>query len=63
MYWLIPGRQRTEGLKFVANPGKKVHEISSQPIQKMGEVAHTCHPSYMGSVNRRITAQASPNII
>jgi hypothetical protein len=30
--------------------------------KKLSMVAHTCHHSYMGSINRRITVQASLGI-
>jgi ribosomal protein L31 len=36
--------------------GEKAHEILSQSTTKsLGKVAHACHPSYVGSINRRIT--------
>jgi hypothetical protein len=31
-------------------------------IKKLGIVVYTCHPSYMVSINRRITVQACPGI-
>jgi hypothetical protein len=33
--------------------GQKVIESPSQPI-KLGVMAHTCHPSYGGSINKKI---------
>jgi hypothetical protein len=42
-------------------PRQKVHETPSQPIfKKLGMVAHACHSSYVGSMNRRISIQAGP---
>jgi hypothetical protein len=38
---------------------------SQDPIstnKKLVVVAHDCHPSYMGSINRRITVQAGQGI-
>jgi hypothetical protein len=33
--------------------GQKVSKAPSKPIKKkLGVVAHTCHPSYMGNINR-----------
>jgi hypothetical protein len=29
---------------------------------KLDRVMHTCHPSYMGRINKRIVVQASPSI-
>jgi hypothetical protein len=37
-------------------PAQVNTKTSSQPI-KLCAVACTCHPSYMGSINRRITMQ------
>jgi hypothetical protein len=44
-----------------ANPGKN---NSGDPIstdKKMGVVEHTCHPSYLGRINRRISVQILSN--
>jgi hypothetical protein len=37
-------------------PGRKVPETPSQPI-KAGVVALACHPSYPGSVSKRIKSR------
>jgi hypothetical protein len=37
------------------------NETPSQPI-KLDVVAGTCHPSYLGSINRRISVQTSLDI-
>jgi hypothetical protein len=34
--------------------GQKVCKTPSQPMKNLGEVVHTCHPSYTGGINRRI---------
>jgi hypothetical protein len=38
-------------------PRQNVSETPSQPI-KLVMVVHTCHPSYVGGINRRIMVQA-----
>jgi hypothetical protein len=42
------------GFQFEANLVKK-----QDPINRLHMVVHTCHPSYVGSINR-IVVQASP---
>jgi hypothetical protein len=42
-------------------PRQKVHKIPSRPI-KLGMVAHACHPSFAGSINRRAMVQAELSI-
>jgi hypothetical protein len=46
---------------FKASLGRKCtrHHLNSK---KLGTVVPTCHPSYMGTVNRRITVMASLGI-
>jgi hypothetical protein len=51
--WTIEGR---------GQPKQTVSETISQPIKKLGMGAHVCHPSHMGSINRRIVVQACPGI-
>jgi hypothetical protein len=48
-------------MRFEANPRKKVSECPPQPII-MDVVVCICHASYAGSINRRITIQASLGI-
>jgi hypothetical protein len=33
-----------------------------QKVHKLGVAVHTCHPSYSGSITRRIIIQADPDI-
>jgi hypothetical protein len=45
------------GSRFKVSPGEKLGD----PIltnKKPSVVVHTCHPSYMGSINRRIEVQS-----
>jgi hypothetical protein len=50
------GRWSSEGSKFKASPGKKL----ARPHQwKLGFMVHICHSIYVGSTNKRITAQVS----
>jgi hypothetical protein len=39
-------------------PKQKVSNILISTNKKLGMVVYTCHPSYLGSIYRRITAQA-----
>jgi hypothetical protein len=55
---VILATRKAEIGRIKASLGKKVNKTSSQPI-KLGEMVHTCLPSYVGSINRRILAQAS----
>jgi hypothetical protein len=57
MWWFMPAipatqEQRSGALWFEASPDKNVM-ISH--LNKVGMVAHTCHPSYAGAISRRIT--------
>jgi hypothetical protein len=48
---------------FEASQGKKNYE--TPPIltnKKLAVVVHTCHPSFAGRINMRITLQANPDI-
>jgi hypothetical protein len=40
--------------------GKKVSKTSISVNKNLGMVACACHPSYVGSINRRVVVQASP---
>jgi hypothetical protein len=42
-------------MEFESSPGKIQDPISTN---KLDMLAHTCHPSYSGGVNRRIQVQA-----
>jgi hypothetical protein len=55
--WLMLVIQQVEIRRIVASSGK----ISPDPIliNKPCMVAHVCHPSYVGNVNKRIVVQAS----
>jgi hypothetical protein len=44
----------------MANPGKKF--VRPHLNQWLGKVVHACHPSLLGSINRKITVQASLGI-
>jgi hypothetical protein len=46
---------------FKVRPGKKSAKPPSQPVT-LGMVVHAYHPSYPGSVNKRITIQAGQGI-
>jgi hypothetical protein len=43
-------------------PGQKICEAPISANKKLGMVTHTCHPSYMGSVNMRIEVQDGQGI-
>jgi hypothetical protein len=43
-------------------PGVKIQETPISTNKKLGMVAHACHPSYLGSKNRRLEIQASLGI-
>jgi hypothetical protein len=52
---------RTRESQLDASPGKSsCNSLSTN--KKLGVVAHTCHPSYAGSINRRIMVQTSQSI-
>jgi hypothetical protein len=55
---------RWEGSQFETSLGKKLERPppTSQPIKKLGVVACACHPSYKGSINRKIVVQAGLGI-
>jgi hypothetical protein len=57
--YLATWRRRSGGSWFEA-ARSKVSDTPSQPIASV--VACTCHPSYSGSINRRIDVQAGPVI-
>jgi hypothetical protein len=48
------------GLQLKANLGKKFMRHHFNP-QKLGMVVSAYHPSYAGSVNKRIMVQTSPS--
>jgi hypothetical protein len=48
-------------MQFKTSLGKKPSRCISIN-KKLGVVAHACHPSYTGNINRRITIQASLGI-
>jgi hypothetical protein len=48
----IPATWKVE-IRRIGVRGQKVSETPSQQMS-WGMVAHTCHPSYMGSIGRRI---------
>jgi hypothetical protein len=48
------------GSQFEASLGKKF--VKPHLNQWLGVVAHACYPSYVGSVNRRLTVQACPSL-
>jgi hypothetical protein len=56
--WLLR-RQEVRRVEVVGQSGQKVSETPPQQT-KLGMVVHTHHPSYVGGVNRRIMAEASP---
>jgi hypothetical protein len=41
---------------------KKFERPPSQQIKAVGGGVHTCHPSFWGSINRRMEVQAGPGI-
>jgi hypothetical protein len=49
-----PSYLQSGGLQFLVSPGKQQDLIS-----KAGVVMHTCHPSYVGGINRIVGVQAS----
>jgi hypothetical protein len=45
-------------IEVLGHHGKKFCETPSQPIfKKQSMVAHICHPSYMGIVNKRMQSR------
>jgi hypothetical protein len=50
------GEEEVRGIVVQGQPRQKFHE---NPSQQKGEVVCTCHSSYTGSTDRRITVQAS----
>jgi hypothetical protein len=57
----LPGRQIAGGSWFETSPSKKRSHMSNQEkAEHSGACA--CHPSYTGSVSRRISSQADPSI-
>jgi hypothetical protein len=60
VWWLTPVIPATQevGIKVLGQLGQKVARPPSQPIKSLGRV-HTCHFSYMGSLDRKMTGQAS----
>jgi hypothetical protein len=49
-------------IKVQGQPRETVSETPSQIIKKLGIVVHAYYLRYMGSINRRMTVQASPGI-
>jgi hypothetical protein len=40
-------------------PREKILDSPSQPIEKVGMVAHTCHLSFKESISKKVAVQAS----
>jgi hypothetical protein len=48
---------RDQSTEVRCQPGQKVLETSISTNEKVGMMLHTCHPSFVGSINRRISVQ------
>jgi hypothetical protein len=56
---LAPQEEGLGGSGFKASPGRR---SARPPHLKLVMIVHTSHPSYMGSINRKVTVQTGPGI-
>jgi hypothetical protein len=50
---------KIQSISAIGQLRQTVCETPSQPIENLGMVVHTCHPSYKSSINKRIKIQAT----